>query len=68
MTRTITLCGYAILAAAALVLELVARSTHRTTTAAQALRSLTRAGPFRPLVLAIWLWLGWHTFVRGSYG
>jgi hypothetical protein len=68
MTRTLTLCGYAILAAAALALEIAARRTHRTMSAGQALTALVRTRPFRPLVLATWLWLGWHTFVRGSFG
>jgi hypothetical protein len=38
----------------------------RTATLAQALRRVTRSPAGRFVLLAGWLWAGWHTFVRYS--
>jgi hypothetical protein len=67
MSRTATLWGYAILAGAAVAYQATGLLLHRTATFGQALRRLTRIPAARPLVLAAWLWFGWHTFVRGTY-
>lgn len=67
MTRTVTLWGYALLAMIAVAYQAAGLLLRRTATLGQALRSLTRFPAARPLLLAAWLWLGWHTFVRGSY-
>jgi uncharacterized protein DUF6186 len=67
MTRTVTLLGYALLAVIALAYQVAGLVLHRTATVGHALRSLMRFPAARPLLLAAWLWLGWHTFVRGSY-
>ena len=64
-TRTITLAGYALVAAVALAYELAGRLRHRTPTLAEATLVLTRRPVPRALVLLGWLWLGWHLFVRG---
>lgn len=63
--RTLTLAGYAVLAAAILAYELAGHLRRRTPTLAQAMLVLTRRPAPRALVLTAWLWLGWHLFVRG---
>jgi hypothetical protein len=63
MNRTLTLIGYAVLAAVAVGLEVAARRG-RGATLGEALRRLVRRTPVRLLVLAVWLWVGWHVFVR----
>jgi Family of unknown function (DUF6186) len=68
MSRTATLWGYAVLIVAAAGFQARGLLLHRTATFGQALRTLTRLPAARPFVLAAWLWLGWHTFVRGSFG
>ena len=67
MTRTVTLWGFALLAVVAVAYQMAGLLLHRTATLGQALRSLMRFPAVRPLLLVAWLWLGWHTFVRGSY-
>ncbi len=67
MNRTVTLWGYAVLAFFAVAYQVTSLLLRRTATIGQALRSLMSFPAARPLLLAAWLWLGWHTFVRGSY-
>jgi hypothetical protein len=64
MTREITLLGYAFFALAAVVLEFGARRSGRVATLRQAVSALNRWWPGRALLIAGWLWLGWHLFVR----
>lgn len=64
MTRTLTLAGYAVLLAAMVALEAVARRSGRVGTLGSALEGLRATPPARLVVLAGWLWLGWHLFVR----
>ncbi len=64
MTRLVTLWGYALVAAGALGLELVARRSAPIPTFGQALDAVLRRLPLRVLVCSAWLWLGWHLFVR----
>ena len=66
MNRAITLWGYAVLAVAAIAYQVAGVALGRTATLGQALRRVTnfRAGRF--VLLAAWLWAGWHTFVRRS--
>ena len=67
MSRTVTLVGYALLAAATLGYQLHAARYRRTPTLSHAVGAVigTRFG--RPVLLVAWLWLGWHLFVRGAY-
>ncbi len=64
MTRVVTLVGYAVLALWAVGLELGARRSGRVATFAQALDAALRRRPVQAALLAGWLWLGWHLFVR----
>ncbi len=63
-SRGATLLGYAVLAALMVVYELVGVVWRRTPTVGEAVRVLTRSWLGRSVVLASWLWLGWHLFVR----
>lgn len=64
MTRTLTLAGYALLAAALVACQVVALVTGRIPTIGQAASRLARRPLGRWLLLAGWLWIGWHLFVR----
>ena len=66
MTRTVTLWGYALLALLTVGYQVAGLLLRRTATIGKALRNLMRFPAARPLLLVAWLWLGWHTFVRGS--
>jgi hypothetical protein len=68
VSRTITFAGYAVIALAMVVAELVARRSGRVPTAGQALDVLRGRPVGRALLLAGWLWLGLHTFVRSDAG
>ena len=67
MSRTLTLWGYAVLAIAALAYQAAGLLRRQTVTLGQAVRRLKTIPGARPLLLASWLWLGWHTFIRGTY-
>ena len=63
MSRLITLAGYAILVGTALGLEVAARRG-RVASLGEALGIALRPWPVRLVLIAAWLWLGWHLFVR----
>lgn len=67
MTRTVTLLGYATIVASAVALEVVARRSPRLSTLGDVLASVLRRPPWRLLLLAFWLWVGWHVFVRVAW-
>jgi hypothetical protein len=67
MSRSVTLWGYALLAAAAVAYQVTGLLLRRTPTLGHAVRRLKSIPAARPLLLAGWLWLGWHTFIRGTY-
>jgi Family of unknown function (DUF6186) len=63
--RSVTFAGWFVLIAAVVALELRARvRPGRYATLGDAVSALMRAPLLRGLVLAGWLWLGWHLFVR----
>ena len=64
MTRLVTLAGYAVILAAAVALDLGARRRPGGATLGRALAIVLRRWPVRLAVVAAWLWLGWHLFVR----
>jgi hypothetical protein len=66
MSRAITLWGYALLAVAVVAYQLAGVALGRTATLGQALRRVARVPAGRFVLLAVWLWAGWHTFVRWS--
>lgn len=63
MSRLVTLAGYAVLVATALGLEWAARGG-RVASFGGALGIVLRSWPARVVLIAAWLWLGWHLFVR----
>jgi hypothetical protein len=66
MSRAATLWGYALLAVAVVAYQVAGVVLGRTATLGQALRRVTRVPAGRAVLLACWLWAGWHTFVRWS--
>lgn len=64
-TRAITIAGFALVIAAMVVLEIVARRrTTRIPTAGEWLGYLMRPRVGRVLILLGWWWIGWHYFAR----
>jgi len=64
-TRVITIIGFCTVIAALVVLEIVARRPgSRVPTLGEWLGYLMRQKTGRVLLLAGWLWLGWHYFSR----
>jgi Family of unknown function (DUF6186) len=63
MSRAVTLIGYALLVVAAVSAEVAARR-RASGTFGDALTFAMRYRPARLVLLAAWLWLGWHLFVR----
>jgi hypothetical protein len=70
MSRAQTYAGYAVLAVAFVACEVAARvrRARDTATLSNAIAMLTRSRAARWVVLAAWLWLGWHLFVRVDRG
>lgn len=69
MTRTLTLAGYAVLAGGMVGVQVAGRVGARgLVTIGVMLRLLTSRRPAQLLLVAVWLWLGWHLFVRVDRG
>lgn len=64
MSRLVTLLGYAVIAASVVGLEVAARLSGQVPTFGDLLSVALRRWPLRLMLLAGWLWLGWHLFVR----
>lgn len=62
--RALIVAAYVAIVAGALVLEASARRRGTPATFGATWSSVGRYRPARLLVLAGWLWLGWHLFVR----
>ena len=63
MTAGLTVAAYAAVVVAAVALEVAARGA-RPPRFGEVLAAALRIRPVRVVVLAGWLWLGWHVFVR----
>ena len=63
----IALAGWAVLIAAVLVWEGLGlvKPHDRWPTFSDMLRKVTHTAPGRWMLFGVWLWLGWHLFVRG---
>ena len=68
MTRHVATGGYVVLLSAMVVLQLTGVLGRRVPTLGSTLRLVTRWRGGRLSLLAVWLWLGWHLFVRGNWG
>ena len=64
MSRTVTLLGYAVIAGCAVAVEVAGRRGRRGAPLSRVLSTALARRPVRLAVLAAWLWLGWHVFVR----
>ena len=67
MSRPVTLLGYALLVLAMAAYQLAGTLRRRTPTLGEALQPLRRSLAGRVVLLAAWLWVGWHLFVRGRW-
>ncbi|MGH9266354.1 MAG: DUF6186 family protein [Acidimicrobiales bacterium] len=68
MSRTTTLAGYAVIAAGLIALQVASLLTGRVPTIGRMAATVARRPIGRVLLLAGWLWVGWHLFVRSSGG
>ncbi|MDQ3680801.1 MAG: DUF6186 family protein [Actinomycetota bacterium] len=65
LSATVLLCGFAVLLAAGVVLELRARlGSGDQATLADVVDVALRHRGARAAILLSWLWVGWHLFVR----
>lgn len=64
MSRAVTLAGYAVIAAAMVACQVAALAGRRRATLGDAVAAATARPAGRLVVLAAWLWVGWHVFVR----
>lgn len=66
-TRVIALIGWAVIVAVLLVWEGIGLvlGRERWPTFSDIVRAVTRTTAGRWMLFALWLWWGWHTFVRG---
>lgn len=65
-SRVATLIGWYALATAVIATQLLAVAARRTPSLGRIVRALTARPVVRALVLLVWLWVGWHFFVRSS--
>jgi hypothetical protein len=65
-SRTVTFIGYGAILAAIVVWAALATRCPRWLKLSDAVTLLTRTRTARVLVVAGWIWLGWHLFARGS--
>ena len=68
MNPPVTLAGYALHVLALVLVELIARRTGRLPTSGRTLSAVLARPGWRLLLLAGWLWVGLHFFVRSSAG
>ena len=67
MTRPVTVVGYVLLATAMATYQALGLTLRKTATLGQAVATLRRSRTGRVSLLVIWLWVGWHLFMRASY-
>jgi hypothetical protein len=66
MSRTTTLVGYCVLAAALLGCQLASFVSPRMPSVGQVASLIVSRRAGRWLLLGAWLWVGWHLFVRSD--
>jgi len=64
--RTLTLAGFALIAAAAIGWSVVAARRPSVITLPRLLAGATESRIVRLVFVLVWAWLGWHLFARGS--
>ena len=68
MSRTTTLVGYCLIATALLGCQLASLVFRRMPSVGQVASLIASRRAGRCLLLAGWLWVGWHLFVRSHVG
>ena len=64
--RSLTLAGFALIAAAAIGWSVVAARRPSVITLPRLLARATGSRIVRLVFVLVWAWLGWHLFARGS--
>ena len=67
MTRATTITGFVVLAVVIVGVQVAALRGANVATLGTVVRALARRRPARWLLIAGWLWLGWHLFVRAHH-
>jgi hypothetical protein len=65
-SRAATFVVWGALALLLVATQAVAVMTRRIPTIADLIKAMTRRPVVRVVLLAVWLWVGWHFFVRSS--
>lgn len=68
MSRTITLVGFGVIAAALVACQVASLMSGRIPTIGRVISLVASRRPARWLLLSAWLWAGWHLFVRSHAG
>ena len=68
MSRAVTLVGYCVIAAATVSCQVASLLSPRIPSIGQMASLIASRRPGRWLLLAGWLWIGWHLFVRSHAG
>jgi hypothetical protein len=68
MSRTTTLIGYSVIAGALVACQLASLVSHRIPSIGQVASLIASRRAGRWFLLAGWLWVGWHLFVRSHVG
>ena len=68
MSRTTTLVGYGVIAVALVACQVASLVSRRIPSIGPAVSLVVSRRPGRWLLLSVWLWAGWHLFVRSSAG
>jgi hypothetical protein len=68
VSREIFIAGYLLIAATAAGMEAAARLTGRIPTLGETVSAVNRTWMGRWTLCALWLWAGWHFFVRAQWG
>ena len=65
-SRFFTYAGFAIIAALALAWEVLSTLRLKSMTVQRTIRWAMGSRVVRLVLLAFWIWVGWHLFARGS--
>jgi hypothetical protein len=68
MSRTVTVIGYCVIAAALLGCQMASLVSRRIASIGQVVSQIASRRAGRWLLLSGWLWVGWHLFVRSHVG
>lgn len=68
MSRELHLAVYLVAVLAGVTVEWIARTRGRLPTLGEVVTIVCRHRSGRWVLIAVWLWTGWHLFVRANWG